>query len=76
MGKKIICDYDLPSLHIGSMEDEEENYRQIMEEKSIQVPHEDYDAERKLNMKQEVTFTIIIKIINLGKNGVFFIDGP
>ena len=47
-----------------------------MEEKSVQVLHEDYDAETKLNLKQEVTFTIIMEMINLGKNGAFFIDGP
>ena len=51
MAKKIIRDYDLLSLHIGSMEDEKANYRQIVEEKSIQVPHEDYDAGTKLNLK-------------------------
>ena len=46
-----------------------------MEEKSVQVPHEDYDAETKLNLKQEVAFTIIIKKINSRRNGVSFIDG-
>ena len=66
MAKKIIRDYDLLSLHIGSMEDEETNYRQIIEEKSVQVPHEDYDAKTKLNPKQEVAFTIIMKMINSG----------
>ena len=48
MAKKIIRDYDLISLHIGSMEDKEANHRQIMEEKSVQVPHEDYDVKTKL----------------------------
>ena len=48
MAKKTICDYDLFSLHIGSMEDKKANYRQIMEEKSVQVPHEDYDVKTKL----------------------------
>ena len=51
MGKKTICDYDLPSLYIGSIEDKEANYQQIMEENSIQVPHEDYGAETKLNLE-------------------------
>ena len=51
MAKKIIRDYDLLSLHIGSMEDEKANYRQIMEEKIVQVPHEAYDAKTKLNLK-------------------------
>ena len=76
MAKKTIRDYDLLSLHIGSMEDEEANYRQIMKEKSIQVPHEDYDAETKLNLEQEVAYTIIMERINSGRSGVFFIDGP
>ena len=76
MGKKTICDYDLPSLHIGSMKDEEANYRQIMEEKSVQVPHEDYDVKTKLNLKQEITFTIIMEMINLERSDVFFINGP
>ena len=76
MTKKTICDYDLLSLHISSMEDEEANYRQIMEEKSVQVLHEDYDAETKLNLKQEVAFTIIIERINSGRSDDFFIDGP
>ena len=35
------------------MENKEANYRQIMKEKSIQVPHEDYDVETKLNPKQK-----------------------
>ena len=30
------------------MEDEKVNYRQIMEEKIVQVPHEDYDAKKKI----------------------------
>ena len=76
MAKKTIRDYDLLSLHIGSMVDEEANYRQIMKEKLVQVPHEDYDAETKLNMKQEVAFTIIMKMINSGKSDAFLIDGP
>ena len=76
MRKKTICDYDLPFLHIGSMKDEEANHRQIMEEKSVQVPHEDYNAETKLKPKQEVAFTIIMEMINSRRNGVFFIDGP
>ena len=75
MAKKTICDYDLLSLHIGSIEDEEANYRQIIEEKSVQVSHEDYDAETKLNSKQEVTFTVIMEMINSGRSGAFFIDG-
>ena len=58
------------------MEDEEANYWQIIKEKSIQVPHEDYDAETKLNLKQEVAFTIIMEKINSGRSDVFFIDGP
>ena len=76
MVKKTIRNYDLLSLHIGSMEDKEENYRKIMEEKSIQVPHEDYDAETKLNLKQEVAFTIIMEMINSRRSDDFFIDGP
>ena len=75
MGKKTIHDYDLLSLHIGFMEDEKANYWQIMEEKSIQVPHEDYDAETKLNPEQEITFTIIMEMINSGRSDAFFIDG-
>ena len=42
----------------------------------MQVPNEDYDTETKLNSKQEVTFTIIMKMINLGRSGAFFIDRP
>ena len=56
------------------MEYEEANYRQIVEEKSVQVPHEDYDAETKLNLKQEVAFTIIIEMINSRTRDAFFID--
>ena len=47
-----------------------------MKEKSVQVPHEDYDAETKLNLEQEVTYTIIMERINSGRSGVFFIGGP
>ena len=75
MAKKIIHDYDLLFLHIGFMEDEKVNYRQIIEEKSVQVPHEDYDAKTKLNLKQEVSFTIIMEMINSGRIDAFFIDG-
>ena len=75
MGKKTISDYDLPSLHIAFMEDEETNYQQIMEEKSIQVPHEDYDKETKLNLEQKIAFTIIMEKINSRKSSVFFTDG-
>ena len=57
------------------MEDEKANYRQIVEEKSVQVPHEDYDAETKLNLKQEVTFIIIMEMINSRRSCAFFIDG-
>ena len=58
------------------MEDEEANYQKIMEEKTIHVPHEDYDAETKLNSEQEVAFIIIMERINLGRNGAFLIDEP
>ena len=75
MAKKTIRDYNLLSLHIGFIEDEETNYRQIMEEKSVQVLHKDYDAKTKLNTEQEVAFTIIMERINSGRRGVFFIDG-
>ena len=47
-----------------------------MKEKSVQVSHEDYDAEKKLNLKQKVAFTIIMERINLGRSSAFFIDGP
>ena len=57
------------------MEDDEANYRQIMEEKSVQVPHEDYDAGTKLNLKQEVAFIIIMEMINSRRSDAFFIDG-
>ena len=46
-----------------------------MEEKSIQVPHEDYDAETKLNPEQKIAFTIIMEMINSRRSGAFFIDG-
>ena len=75
MAKKTICDYNLLSLHIDSMKDEEANYRQIMEEKIVQVPHEDYNVETKLNPKQEIAFTIIMEIINSRRSDTFFIDG-
>ena len=58
------------------MEDKKANYRQIMEEKSVQISHEDYDMEIKLNSEQEVAFIIIMKMINTRRNGVFFIDEP
>ena len=63
MKKKRIRDYDLSFLNIGSMEDEKANYRQIIEEKSVQVPHEDYDVETEVNPEQEVAFTIIMEKI-------------
>ena len=46
-----------------------------MEEKSVHVPHEDYDAKKKLNLKQEVAFIIIMEMINSGRSDAFFIDG-
>ena len=47
-----------------------------MEEKSIQVPHEDYDAKTELTPKQDVAFTVIMEMINSVRSGAFFIDGP
>ena len=47
-----------------------------MKEKSIQVPLKDYDMKTKLNLEQEVAFTIIMEMINSRRSGVFFIDGP
>ena len=41
----------------------------------MQVPHEDYDTETKLNSKQEITFIIIMEMINSRRSGAFFIDG-
>ena len=58
------------------MEDEKVNYQQIMEEKSIQIPHKDYDTETKSNLKQEVAFKIIMKMINSGRSDAFFIYRP
>ena len=46
-----------------------------MEEKSVHVSHEDYDAETKLNSKQKVAFTIIMERINSRRSCAFFIDG-
>ena len=42
----------------------------------MQVPHEDYDTETKLNSKKEVTFIIIMERINSRRSDAFFIDGP
>ena len=47
-----------------------------MKEKSIQVPHKDYDMKTKLNLEQEIAFTIIMEMINSRRSGAFFIDGP
>ena len=58
-----------------SIIDEKANYKQITKEKSVQVSHEDYDAETKLNLKQEIAFTIIMERINSGRIDAFFIDG-
>lgn len=38
MGNKTIHDYDLPSLHVDSSEDDTARNRQIMEEESLQIP--------------------------------------
>ena len=43
-----------------------------MEEKSVQVLHEDYDAKTKLNPEQKVAFTIIMERINSERSDVFF----
>ncbi|GAA0140458.1 hypothetical protein LIER_35238 [Lithospermum erythrorhizon] len=73
MGKRLI-DYDLPCLPTSS--DHDSYSREIKDERSIQIPHIDRDAEFKLNAEQKIAFSEIIARVDSESSGIFFVDGP
>ncbi|KAK4394704.1 hypothetical protein Sango_1624700 [Sesamum angolense] len=75
MGKSISL-YDLPIRPTNMDNVDCEFPREIQDEMSIQIPPEDYEAELKLNFEQHKAFSMIIDVIQKGKSGIFFIDGP
>ncbi|KAK4384318.1 hypothetical protein Sango_3073000 [Sesamum angolense] len=75
MGKSISL-YDLPTRPTNMDNVDCEFPREIQDEMSIQIPPEDYEAELKLNLEQHKAFSMIIDVIQKGKSGIFFIDGP
>ncbi|KAL0295330.1 UNVERIFIED_CONTAM: hypothetical protein Scaly_3106200 [Sesamum calycinum] len=75
MGKSISL-YDLTTRPTNMDNVDYEFPREIQDEMSIQIPPEDYEAELKLNLEQHKAFSMIIDVIQKGKSGIFFIDGP
>ncbi|KAL7137613.1 hypothetical protein ABFS83_10G105100 [Erythranthe nasuta] len=75
MGKKLES-YDLPSAPIDTNHVTTNLSREIEDELSIEIPSEDYEAEKKLNKEQQYAFKVILEFIHKGKAGMFFIDGP
>ncbi|XP_075096269.1 uncharacterized protein LOC142174382 [Nicotiana tabacum] len=75
MGKKI-DKYDLPKLDHGRDNGNVSECREIIEERSINVSPEDFDAQSKLNPEQEQAFKTILERVDSGRAGLFFVDGP
>ncbi|XP_070022215.1 uncharacterized protein [Nicotiana sylvestris] len=75
MGKKI-DKYDLPKLDYGRDNGNVSECREIIEERSINVSSEDFDAQSKLNPEQEQAFKTILERVDSGRAGLFFVDGP
>ncbi|XP_012841137.1 PREDICTED: uncharacterized protein LOC105961450 [Erythranthe guttata] len=75
MGKKLES-YDLPSAPVDTNHVTTNLSREIEDELSIEIPSEDYEAEKKLNKEQQDAFKVILEFIHKGKAGMFFIDGP
>ncbi|XP_059288818.1 uncharacterized protein LOC132042232 [Lycium ferocissimum] len=73
MGKRIEK-YDLPKLDHGLDNGIIQECREIMEEKSIIVPPEGFDAHLKLNPEQKQAFNTILQRVNQPEAGLFFVD--
>ncbi|KAL3503783.1 hypothetical protein ACH5RR_033624 [Cinchona calisaya] len=75
MGKNL-DHYDLPPLPVEVTDSAATYPKEIRDEISIEIPHDDYSAEINLNLEQEVSFQTILSRINEGIPRVFFVDGP
>ncbi|XP_075112513.1 uncharacterized protein LOC142182255 [Nicotiana tabacum] len=74
MGKKI-DKYDFLKLDHGRDNGNVSECREIIEERSINVSPEDFDAQSKLNPEQEQAFKTILERVDSGRAGLFFVDG-
>jgi hypothetical protein len=72
---KFIKDYDLPAITIEATEGDGVP-KMILEELSVQIPHEDIQSVEKLNSDQMFAFNTIMNVINHKERAVFFVDGP
>ncbi|XP_075086514.1 uncharacterized protein LOC142169177 [Nicotiana tabacum] len=68
--------YDLPKPDQCRDENVPTECREIIEEKTIQVSEEDFNAQSKLNLEQEQVFKIILQRVDSGRAGLFFVDAP
>ncbi|XP_020271151.1 uncharacterized protein LOC109846336 [Asparagus officinalis] len=75
MGKHI-ADYDLPLLIHDDVDQCQTLPREIIDEREIDIPFEDFHAQSKLNPRQKQAFDIILDRVNKKKSGIFFVDGP
>ncbi|XP_043710377.1 uncharacterized protein LOC122659313 [Telopea speciosissima] len=75
MGKSV-KDYDLSQIKDIFNQFNGNHPREIVDEYSIKVPSEDYDAKNNLNPEQYNAYNVILKQINANQSGIYFIDGP
>ncbi|XP_019230473.1 PREDICTED: uncharacterized protein LOC109211392 [Nicotiana attenuata] len=75
MGKSVEK-YDLPKINQQSCQKITSECREIIEETSMKVPVEDYEAQSKLNHEQAQAFKTILYSVDSGTTRLFFVDGP
>ncbi|XP_073138532.1 uncharacterized protein [Henckelia pumila] len=73
--KKMLDDFDLPSINIAFLSDHPLP-RIIEDELSIQISDEDLRSIEHLNAQQKLTFDSVIQSIMCNQPKLFFIDGP
>ncbi|XP_020252361.1 uncharacterized protein LOC109829733 [Asparagus officinalis] len=73
---KHIADYDLPLLIHDDVDQCQTLPIEIIDEREIDIPFEDFYAQSKLNPRQKQAFDIILDRVNKKKSGIFFVDGP
>ncbi|OMO79395.1 hypothetical protein CCACVL1_13702 [Corchorus capsularis] len=72
---KRLTNYDLPRIS-GNISYRNDMPKIIEDELSVHTPPEDLVAVQKLNTDQQHAYDKIISVVNQGKGGFFFIDGP
>nr|XP_009758917.1 PREDICTED: uncharacterized protein LOC104211544 [Nicotiana sylvestris] len=75
MGKSVEK-YDLPRINQQSCQKITLECREIIEETSMKVPVEDYEAQSKLNHEQAQAFKTILHRVDSGTTRLFFVYGP